>query len=255
MEIAVVLVRPREEGNVGAAARAMANMGLGRLILVEPAAEVGGVARAFAVGARGILEGAVRVGSLREALAPFRWVVGTTSTRDRRQAVPLIEARELAARLEAEAGAGPVALTFGPEVGGLTNEELALANVVVTVPCALEQPTLNLAQAVLVLAYELYQARLRPAPEEVRERAVQTAMPQTSLQGTAAATAAEIDGLFDHVAVVLRQIHFERDSSFPGVLRDLRAAAARASLRSREVAVLRGICRRALHALDGKQRK
>jgi tRNA/rRNA methyltransferase len=239
MEVAVVLVRPREEGNVGAAARAMANMGLARMILVEPAAELAGVARAFAVGARGILEGAVRVGSLREALAPFRWVVGTTSTRDRRQAVPLIEARELAGRLAADGAGGPLALVFGPEVGGLTNEELALANLVVTVPCALEQPTLNLAQAVLVVAYELYQDRLRAAGVEVARGSEE-----------AAATAEEVNGLFDHVTAVLRRIGFDRDSTFPGVVRDLRAAAARARLGGREVAVLRGVCRRALHALE-----
>jgi tRNA/rRNA methyltransferase len=234
-EIAVVLVRPREEGNVGAAARAMANMGLARLILVEPAAALGPTARAFAVGARSVLDGVARAASLREALAPFPRVVGTTSTRDRRRAVPLIEPRELPARLAADPPGTPVALVFGPEVGGLTNEELAHANVVVNVPCAPLQPTLNLAQAVLILAYELYQARgegRRPGGE-----------------AEAAATSAEMDGLFDHAAAILRQIGFERDSTYPGVLRDLRAAAARARLSRREAAILRGICRRAEHAL------
>src|SRR5271169_29741 len=139
----------------------MANMGLRRLILVEPAAALGPTARAFAVGAREVLEGCSRVGSLREALAPFPRVVGTTSTRDRRPAAPLIGPRELPRRLAADPPGTPVALVFGPEVGGLTNDELACANLVVSVPCAPEQPTLNLAQAVLIVAYELYQARLQ----------------------------------------------------------------------------------------------
>jgi hypothetical protein len=117
MTTAVVLVRPREEGNVGAAARAMANMGLERLILVEPAAQLGVMARAFAVGAGDILGGAVRAASLREALAPFSCVVGTTSTRDRRWAVPLIGPRELPQRLAAEPPDASIALVFGPEVG------------------------------------------------------------------------------------------------------------------------------------------
>jgi tRNA/rRNA methyltransferase len=234
-EIAVVLVRPREEGNVGAAARAMANMGLARLILVEPAAPLGPTARAFAVGARQVLDGCSRMESLREALAPFPRVVGTTSTRDRRQAVPLIGPRELPERLAADPPGTPVALVFGPEVGGLTNEELAFANLVVTVPCAPLQPTLNLAQAVLILAYELYHARLgEPRPPAAAEPP---------------ATSAEVDGLFDQAAAVLRRIGFDRDSTFPGVLRDLRAAAARARLSQREAAILRGICRRAEHAL------
>src|SRR5262245_2524072 len=89
----VVLVRPREEGNVGSAARAMANMGLDRLILVEPAAPLGKIARAFAVGAGHVLDAAVRVPSLAAAVAPFARVVGTTSTRDRRLAVPVATAR------------------------------------------------------------------------------------------------------------------------------------------------------------------
>ncbi|HEX2223057.1 MAG TPA: RNA methyltransferase, partial [Thermoanaerobaculia bacterium] len=153
---AVILVRPREEGNVGSAARAMANMGLDQLILVEPAAEIGKVGVAFAVGAKHVLDGARRVGSVREALEPFRRVVGTTSTRDRRFGVPLLSPRELPAALAADPPGTPAALLFGPEVGGLTNDELALASLLVTIPCSPVQPTLNLSQAVLIVAYELF---------------------------------------------------------------------------------------------------
>ncbi|HEY6322228.1 MAG TPA: TrmJ/YjtD family RNA methyltransferase [Thermoanaerobaculia bacterium] len=250
--VAVVLVRPREEGNVGAAARAMANMGLGRLILVEPAAALGPTARAFAVGAQHVLDGCSRVASLREALAPFPRVIGTTSTRDRRQAVPLIGPRELPARLAADPPGTPVALVFGPEVGGLTNEELASANLVVSVPCAPLQPTLNLAQAVLILAYELYQARLGGPRNGLGGAELAGAAAAAAVAAVAAeapATTADVDGLFDQAAAVLRRIGFDRDSTFPGVLRDLRAAAARAHLSEREAAILRGICRRAAHAL------
>jgi TrmH family RNA methyltransferase len=246
-EVAVVLVRPREEGNVGAAARAMANMGLGRLILVEPAAALGTVARAFAVGAGEVLDGCTRAESLRAALAPFPRVVATTSTRDRRLPVPLVGPRELPERLAADPPGTPVALVFGPEVGGLTNEELAFANLVVMVPCAPRQPTLNLAQAVLILAYELYQAETGEAPGQA-ETVVDADTPPGPLDPPA--RSAEVDGLFDRLAALLRRIGFERDSTFPGVLRDLRAAAARARLSSREVTILRGICRRAEHALD-----
>ena len=245
--VAVVLVRPREEGNVGAAARAMANMGLGRLILVEPAAALGPTARAFAVGARHVLDGCSRVASLREALAPFPRVIGTTSTRDRRQAVPLIGPRELPERLAADPPGTPVALVFGPEVGGLTNEELACANLVVSIPCAPLQPTLNLAQAVLILAYELYQARLGGSGPEVGDAGLAGA---AAVAAEVPATTADVDGLFDQAEAVLRRIGFDRDSTFPGVLRDLRAAAARARLSEREAAILRGICRRAGHALE-----
>ena len=232
---AVVLVRPREEGNVGSVARAMANMGLSRLLLVEPAPVLGGIARAFAVGARAVLDGAASVPSLAEALAPFRRVVGTTSTRDRRLGIPFLTPRELPGWLAQSPPDTPTALVFGPEVGGLTNEELALAGAVVTIPCSPVQPTLNLAQAVLIVAYELFIARGdTPAGDAWEE---------------APAAAEEIDGLLAHASEVLAEVGFARDDSFPGVLRDLRRLAARAAPASRDVRILRGICRRIQGAL------
>lgn len=213
----------------------MANMGLSGLILVEPAAEIGDVAKAFAVGARPVLDGIVRAPGLREALAPFRRVVGTTSTRDRSLGIPVLAPRELPVWLAQDPPDTPTALVFGPEVGGLTNEELALASAVVTIPCSPVQPTLNLAQAVLILAYELFVARGET--------------PATVTAEEPPATAAEIDGLLDHAAEVLRRVGFARDDSFPGVLRDLRRLAARAAPGSRDVRILRGICRRILGTL------
>jgi len=234
MDLAIVLVRPREEGNVGSAARAMANMGLARLILVEPAAALGEIASRFAVGAGHVLAAAERAPSLDAALAPFARVVGTTSARDRRLAVPLLAPRELPALLAADPPGTPAALLFGPEVGGLTNDELARASAVVNIPCSPRQPTLNLAQAVLVLAYEIYAAG---------------GGPPAGAAGTAPeplSSAAEIEGLFAHAGEALARAGFERDSSFPGVLRDLRQLAARAALSRREVRILHGICRRLL---------
>ncbi|HEX3525584.1 MAG TPA: RNA methyltransferase [Thermoanaerobaculia bacterium] len=241
--VAVVLVHPREEGNVGSAARAMANMGLSEMILVEPAAAFGPVATAFAVGARHVLENARRVPDLPTALAPFRRVVGTTSIRDRRWEVPLLTPRELPAQLAADPPDTPTALVFGPEVGGLTNDDLALASLIVTIPCSPVQPTLNLSQAVLILAYELFQAAGQPP---LPKGTVGSPEPP--------AATAEIDGLFTHAAEVLERAGFARDSSFPGVLRDLRRLTARAAPTSREVAILRGICRRTLQTLRALER-
>ncbi len=236
---AVVLVRPREEGNVGSAARAMANMGLDRLILVEPAAEIGKIGTAFAVGAKHVLDGIERVPDLHQALAPFRRVIGTTSTRDRRLGIPLLSPRELPRWLAQGPPDVPTALVFGPEVGGLTNEELALSSAVVTIPCSPVQPTLNLAQAVLILAYELFVAR-------GEEAAAPVAHPEPP------ASAAEIDGLLEHGGRVLQKVGFARDDSYEGVLRDLRRLAARAAPDSRDVRILRGICRRIEGALGKK---
>jgi tRNA/rRNA methyltransferase len=241
-DLAVVLVRPKEEGNVGSAARAMANMGLDRLILVEPAAIIGRVGTAFAVGAKHILDACERKPSLAEALAPFRRVVGTTSARDRRWEVPLIHPRELPARLAQDPPGTPTALVFGPEVGGLTNHDLTFASLLVTIPCSPLQPTLNLAQAVLILTYELFQAR------------AEMAVPATVGHPEPPATTEQIDGLFGQGADILHRIGFDRDKSFEGVLRDLRRLIARASPDSREISILRGICRRTQRVLERMER-
>ena len=241
---AVVLVRPREEGNVGSAARAMANMGLERLILVEPAPPLGELAARFAVGAGHVLAAAVRAPSVEAALAPFARVVGTTSARDRRLAVPLLAPRELPAFLAADPAGTSTALLFGPEVGGLTNGELSLAAAVVNIPCSAVQPTLNLAQAVLVVAYELFVAGGSGGGSPAAGAAGAAAAAREPL-----ASAGELAGLFGHAGEVLARAGFERDASFPGVLADLRQLAARAALSQREVRILRGICRRLLGAL------
>lgn len=238
---AVILVRPREEGNLGAVARAMDNMGLDELIVVEPAAPAGETARAFAVGSA-VLDRHRRVGSVDEAIAPFHRLVGTTSGRGRAGGEVLLAPRELPEILAADPPETRAALLFGPEVGGLDLEELARCHPLVRVPCAPAQPTLNLAQAVLIVAYELYLARL----EEAAPAAAGAVQPP--------ATRAELEGLFAHLEEALAAVGFARDDTFAGVLRDLRRLAARAAPNSREVTLLRGVCRRVLGALGHRSR-
>lgn len=236
---AVILVRPQHEGNIGAAARAMANMGLEHLHLVEPAPPLGATARALAVGAGHILEGARRHASLAEALAPFERVVGTTSGRNRQLEQKVISARDLRSVLQADPPAH-LALVFGPEASGLTKDEVALLDPLVTIPCAARQPTLNLAQAVLLVAYELQ--LIAPEPADA-----------ASLT-TRAATSGEIGQLLEHVEQVLIGIGFDRDDTYQGVLRDLRQMAARTRPSEREVQIFHGICRRTLHAIAAARR-
>ncbi len=237
----MILVRPSEEGNVGAVARAMANMGLERLVLVEPAVAIGQRALARAVGAREILETAERRASVAEAIAPYQLVVGTSSHRERSTRTPVIEPRQLA-DLFSRRCSTRTALVFGPERSGLTIEELSLCGTIVRIPTASKQPTLNLAQAVLIVAHELFAARRRnvdPAgPAEL-------ASPE--------ATGGEVAGLFDHVDSALRTVGFARDSTYEGVVRDLRRLAGRARLTQREVAILRGLCRRLEHAVGERR--
>lgn len=237
---AVILVRPQEQGNVGAVARAMANMGLSELILVEPAVELGLVARQFSMHAWSLVEGAQHTSSLAEAIRPFAWVVGTTATRGRSVPGPLVDAREAARNLAATPSRA-AALVFGPERGGLTTEELALCSQVVKVPTATAHPTLNLSQAVLILCYETFLARESATAE------VAAGQWGGEVVVEAPAASEQIEGLFGQLTAWLRQIGFARDSTFEQVLRDLRRLAARSGASEREISLLRGILRRAGH--------
>ncbi len=231
---AVCLVRPQQEGNVGAVARAMANMGLDRLLLVEPAAPVGATARAFAVHAGGVLDRIERHADLDSALGGFERIVATTAARDRAWPGRLVTPRELPARLAADPPATPTVVVFGPEPSGLTNDELARASLLVRIPAADSQPTLNLAQAVLVVAYELFLARGGG----------------TAPGGEARASGAEVAGFAGQLEALLARIGFARDTTITAVERDLRHLMARAVPTRREVRILRGILRRVGHALD-----
>ena len=119
---AVVLVRPQHEGNIGAVARAMANMGLTELLLVEPAPELGDPAYAFAMHAHDILRSAQRHPSLQAALAQFDFVVATASLRDRLWPHPVVAPRDLPGHLERHVGGARVALVFGAERFGLSSD-------------------------------------------------------------------------------------------------------------------------------------
>lgn len=231
---AVVLVRPQEEGNVGAVARAMANFGLERLILVEPATPLRATARAFAVHAHEILERAERASDLPAALAGFARIVATTAARDRPWPSRLLAPRDLATALTGDPPETETALVFGPEPSGLTNAELARASLLVRVPTSPVQPSLNLSQAVVIVAYELFVAR-QPASIDTDAEPL--------------ASGEEVAGLFAQAHDLLARIEFARDSTYEGVERDLRRLLARAAPTQREVSILRGILRRLGHAL------
>ncbi len=233
---AIVLVRPQEEGNIGAVARAMSNFGLSRLLLVEPAASLGNTAYAFAMHAHSILDRAERHADLASALAGFRAVVGTASLRDRGWSQPILAPRALPDYLVDLAPGAEVALLFGSEVSGMTREELVRSEVLVRVPAAVENPTLNLAQAVLVLAYELHLARGAPAAP--------TPPP------VARASAIQVERLFEQLATLLAETRFARDTTIVRVAQDLRQMLARAAVTEREVMILSGILRRTRHALS-----
>lgn len=235
----VVLVRPSRPANVAAACRAMKNMGLGRLFLVEPPADLASrEARALAYGAWDVLDAACVPATLREAVAGATLVAGTSGR-------PLPSAwtpRQLAEEGPARAGSGRTALVFGPEASGLRNDELALCHVHVHVPADPAHPSLNLAQAVLVLAYEIRVSALAAPPAieaEAQERA----------------TSAEIETALDDLTRALLAIGYLNPDNPGKILAELRGLLSRAGPTPRETSLLRGMARQILWAAGGVARE
>jgi TrmH family RNA methyltransferase len=220
----VVLVRPSRPANVAAACRALKNMGLKGLWLVgvEPGF-VAGEARNLAYGAWDVLDGARHAASLRQATAAAALVVGTSG----RAGDGLITPRALAEQAAARSAGGRLALVFGPEATGLVSDELALCHANVHIPSDPAHPSLNLAQAVLVLAYEL---RLALSPS--------TPPPEAP-----PATAGALEAMLDDLRDGLLGIGYLSRENPDAVLAELRRLAARAVPTAREVTLLHGLAR------------
>jgi TrmH family RNA methyltransferase len=170
----VVLVRPKEDGNVGAVARVARNFGAERLVLVAPRARVGPEARRRAMGGLPLLRSAVRAASLEEGVADADLVVGTTDMSTGRSNAYLrrsVTPERLGEALRSLSGR--VAIVFGPEDNGLSRAELARCDLLVHIPARREFPTLNLSHAAAVVLYATHRARgpadpeTTPAPEEL----------------------------------------------------------------------------------------
>ena len=160
-DIRIVLVEPSHPGNIGAVARAMKNMGLARLVLVNPRQFPHSEAIARASGAADdVLANARVVATVEEAVAGCGLILATTS-RTRDQYFRVEDVRDAAQRVLQESRRGPAAVLFGSERAGLTNEQLEAAHLLIRIPASESYPSLNLAMAVQVVAYELFRARGR----------------------------------------------------------------------------------------------
>jgi tRNA/rRNA methyltransferase len=164
--IDVVLVRPKEDGNVGAVARLARNFGASRLVLVAPRAHVGAEARRRAMGGLPILAAAVRAPDLARGVAGADLVIGTTDLSLGRSSSYLrrsISPERLGEIVRSSVGS--VAVVFGPEDNGLSREELARCDLLVHVPARREFPTLNLSHAAAVVLYAAHRAQGPADPE------------------------------------------------------------------------------------------
>jgi TrmH family RNA methyltransferase len=235
--IRFVLVRPEHGGNIGAAARALKNMGQHELWLVEPGEFDAARAIWLAHGAGDVLDGARHAATLAGAVGDCRWVVAATRRGGRRRSVEWTP-RTLAAAVHATPERRPLALVFGPEADGLSAQDLLACHDAVRIPSALDQPSLNLAQAVLVVAYELFVAG-------TAARAAADADAGAPAADEIEAPVDELAALYAHVESMLVAVGFARPETAAARMVALRRLLGRARLRHGEVRLLRGICRQA----------
>ena len=225
----IVLVATSHPGNIGAAARAMHTMGLARLVLVDPRRFPDPEAIALASGANAVIDAAQVVATLDEALSGSVLTVGL-SARQREFAGRVMPVREAASEAIAHSAYGEVALVFGTEMSGLTNEELAQCQCVATIPANPRYASLNLAAAVQVAAYELRMA----AGAHAVWRAPRFAP----------ATQDAIEALYAHAERTLAALRFLDPAMPRRLMPRLRRLFARAGLEREEINILRGILAR-----------
>ncbi|MDC8832685.1 tRNA (cytosine(32)/uridine(32)-2'-O)-methyltransferase TrmJ [Alteromonas gilva] len=224
--IRIVLVNTSHTGNIGSTARAMKTMGLSNLYLVDPVSEPDGKSSALAAGAGDVLAKAKIVSKLEEAVAGCGLVVGT-SARSRTLSWPMLEPRGCGEKLIKEVSNYPVALVFGRENNGLTNEELQQCHFHVCIPANPDYSSLNLAAAVQTLCYEIRMAYLNQDSYETEEA-------EYPLND-------DIERFYVHLESTLSKVQFI-NPSHPGiVMTRLRRLFNRARPESQELNILRGI--------------
>jgi TrmH family RNA methyltransferase len=227
--VSFVLVEPAEWGNVGSSARAMKNMGFKHLCLVNPPEKGREEAQWFARNAKDVLGSAAAFATVDEALRDKAAVVGTTRRRGKRRGA-VYGPSDGAEKIAALARKNRVALLFGTERTGLTNEEIEKCDFLITIPAERAQPSLNLAHAVLVLAYELSRADRPPA-----------------VGAPALAGREEVEALYIRMGRVLGLLGYGRrgDRDLAGkILSGMRRMVGRAGLTPWEAEMLHGLCSR-----------
>lgn len=235
--IRIVLVDTTHPGNIGAAARAMKNMGLQDLALVRPVSFPHAEATARASGADDLLATARVMDTLDAAIAGCGLILATTA-RQRVQHFTVLDPRTAAARLVEAAGQRMGAVVFGAERIGLTNEDLSRCHALLRIPANPEYESLNLAMAVQIVCYELYRAS-GAAP----------AAPERSLP---LASAEEMQRFYAHLEEVLTEVEFtDRTQAGTHLMSRLRRLFNRAGLDENEVHILRGF----LAAVQGRRRR
>jgi len=226
----VVLVRPRNPLNIGAAARALANFGWLELAVVAPFEPTWQEARTSAVGAEQVIAAARSVPTLVDAIGDANLVVGTTTGSRRTLQREFIPLPELGAWVRARQAKGRAALLFGSEKTGLSNEDMSFCHALVRIPTSAECPSMNLGQAVAVCVYELTRAGVvsgQPAP--------------FTAQPSGPANLQTLEHLFERAAHVLDQSGYLQPKSRAPMLRKLRRFLLELNLSNNDARILGGV--------------
>ena len=232
-KIRIVLVNTSHPGNIGATARAMKNMGLTKLSLVQPKQFPSLEALNRAAGAIDILDYAQVVDSLEEAVADCVWVAGT-SARLRTIEWPIYEPRECVQQSLKFIDEGEIAIVFGRENSGLTNEELEQCNALLHIPTNPEYSSLNVAAAVQVVSYEYRLALVNEKAQKSKGK---------KHQQDALARNEQLQGMHAHLKEALTSVDFFGTNNPDVIMRRLKGLFNRAATTQREVGIIRGICR------------
>ena len=225
--VGIILVQPQIPENIGAVARAMHNMGLRRLVLVDPKnCDRDRMGKTATGSSTKVLDSMDIYKNLREALSPFQYLVGTTA-RIGVSRPALTRPRSLARKLIPISQNNLVGILFGPEDRGLSNDQLRFCHTIATVPTA-SFSSLNLAQAVVIFCYELFLATDRTQQDTDPPRL---------------ANSFELEGMYDHLREMLSKIGFLDPQNPEHWLLNIRRFLSRVPLRAREVRIIRGVCR------------
>jgi tRNA (cytidine32/uridine32-2'-O)-methyltransferase len=225
-------VNTSHPGNIGAAARAMKNMGLSQLILVDPVDFPSGVAVGRAVSAVDILESARVVGTLEEAVADCSLVIGT-SARSRKIPWPMVTPEQCAEKIVNESIAAKTAIVFGREDSGLNNEELQLCTYHVQIPTNPGYSSLNLAAAVMVICYEVL--------KQLQREELSVVKTEEQYWDQEKATRQQLEHFFEHLERVMIKIKFHDPENPRLLMQRMRRLYTRVRLDVMEMNILRGI--------------
>ncbi len=232
--VRIVLVNTSDCRNIGSAARAMKTMGLSQLVLVDPIEMPNGQAQALSAGASDVLANAKVVNTLEEAISDCGLVVGT-SARSRTLPWPMLDPRECGEKLISEVSDYPVALVFGRESSGLTNDELQLCHFHVQIPANPEYSSLNLAMAVQTLSYEVRMAFLAEEKKDFENNVKKTN------ENEEYPVVDETERMFEHFEQALKATGFIVPSHPGLVMTKLRRFINRARPDMKEVKMWRGM--------------